>query len=313
MNPEQTEFEALLEHASPRQAPPEDVRARVLAAVEQEWLRRKRRRWAVPLALAASLLLALGFAVLSTSSAEAVDIQVTETGGVWVDGVRVQAGGVEIAVRPGASLVADADTRLVTADGTELRLRRDTRVVWAAPAAVELRRGSLYVDTGGERLDVRTPLGLVRDVGTIFMVTVGDDQVEVAMREGVTSMTTPHGVYDARAEDRRGDVLRVDAVTVETRTEALSSGRWAWTHNVHPGYAERAVTPLLRAIAGDLGLGLTFASPAVEASALSLEVQGDLSGLDPDRALQVVLATTGLARRPSGDDRLVIGFTSAPK
>jgi ferric-dicitrate binding protein FerR (iron transport regulator) len=304
------DLDALLKRALPRQEPPVDVRTRVLAAVEQEWQQYKRRRWRLPAALAATVLMAVVTGLLIMRPTAAVEVRISDTGGLWVDGILHDTSGVVLSIGRGVSLEAAGGTRLV-AGHTELRLREGTRIKWLEPGAVDLERGSIYVDTRGRsRLRVHTPLGVVSDVGTTFMVTLDGDAMEVAMRDGTTMVDTPHGSYTARAGDHYGDVVTVSPERLSARAEPASAERWQWIHAVHPGYSRRDVVPLLQAIAADLGMALEFASPAVEAAALRGRLDGDLSGLAPAQALKVVLATTGLARRRSTPDRLIIEFHS---
>jgi ferric-dicitrate binding protein FerR (iron transport regulator) len=302
--------ESLLEQASPRPEPPADVRARVLAAVEREWRLHKRRRWTLPAALAAAVLAAVT-AVLMIGGAAPTELRITQTTGVWVEGVHHLQGGAEISLGHGADLEAEGPTRLVMARDVEIRLRGGTRLTWRGPGAVTLERGSIYVDTRGESsLQVHTTLGVVTDVGTRFMVTLRDGGMEVALREGSAAIDTERGTYMARAGDRAGDVVVVSRERIVTQPEPASASRWQWIHEVHPGYARREILPLLGDIADDLGLGLEFESPAVQAAALQGTLEGDLSGLDPEQALEVVLATSGfVSRRPSAG-RLLIGFQS---
>lgn len=295
-----------------RPEPPAEVRQRVLTAVEREWRQHKRRRWRLPLAMAAAMLLAVAGAFLLTLPGDGVMLRVAESGGVRLGDHRFRQGD-ELLLDGNSTLIAETATRLHGASGLELRLRPGTRLNWPAPGTLVLQTGTVYVDTdGAERLQVRTPLGVVSDIGTTFMVTVREGAMEVAMREGVTSIDTEHGIYTARAGDHRGDVVTVDRDKVSSSIEPASAQRWAWIHAVHPDYRQREVVALLRVIAADLGLGLAFASPAVEAAALQSRLEGDLTGLNPQQALDVVLATSGLARAAvSGDDRLLIEFQSA--
>jgi len=308
--PEDT-LESLLEQVSPRPEPPAEVRARVFEAVEREWHRRQRRRWRLPAGLAAGVAAALAVGVLVTAPADDVNLSITETSGIWVQGVHHGRGGIDVRLSPGAKLEAESPSRIITPEQMEIRLRGGTRLTWLSPGAVELGDGSIYVDTRGRSsLNVHTALGVVSDVGTRFMVTLHDGGMEVALREGMAAVDTSHGTYMARAGDHRGDVVIVSRERVLARAEPASAGRWQWIHQVHPGYARRDVLPLLNDIAEDLGLGLEFDSPAVEAAALQGRLEGDLAGLDPEQALEVVLATSGFVGRRSAADRLVIGFQS---
>ncbi len=309
---EETDLESLLGGVAPRPEPPDAVRDRVFVAVQGEWRRQQRRRWRIPVAMAASLLVAVAAALLTVMHRpDDVLVQITGTGGLRVNGVLHDHSDETLVLAPASELVADGDSRLVTADGVEVRLRSGTRVTWQEPAAVALDHGAVYVDTGGRsHLQVRTPLGVVSDLGTTFMVTVGGGTMEVAMRHGTTSIDTSRGTYTAQAHGGQGDVVVVAPQQISTRTEPASAVRWQWIQSVHPGYTQREVVPLLQAIADDLGVGLEFASPEVRAAAQQSRLEGNLDGLGPEQALQVVLGTAGLARRKTSDGTLMIEFQS---
>ncbi len=307
---EHQDLQSLLRRHEPRREPPDEVRARVLAAVENEWRRHKRRRWRLPLALAATLMLAVAAGLLVTLRVEPVEVYVAESHGLWIDGALHRGG--SIVVPPRARLTVDGPTRLVTDQGLELRLREDTRLTWLRPATLQLEAGSLYVATGGRTgLEVRTPMGVVRDIGTTFLVTLEGETLEVALREGAAAVATAHGTYTARSlGDHRGEVVTVSAERIIARPEPAAASRWAWTHRAHPGYRERRLVPLLRAVARDLGKPLEFATPEVEAWASQVRLEGDLEDVGPEQALEVVLATTALARLHPEVERLVVGFQS---
>lgn len=302
--------ESLLEASAPRPVPPDAVRGRVLAAVEREWHRRKRRRWRLPVALAAGVLTAVAAGVLTTRPDQPVRLEVTDTTGLLVDGV-LHSGAADLTLDGEAALEAVGPTRLVTGRDMEIRLRTGTRLTWLEADAVALDAGSIYVDTRNRgHLRVRTSLGVVSDLGTRFMVTLYDGGMEVALREGAAAIDTGLGSYTARVRDREGDVVIVSRERIVARAEPASAERWEWIHEVHPGYSRRQVLALLEAIADDLGLGLEFETPAVQAAALQGRLEGDISGLGPEEALEVVLATSGLVGAQPSAGRLVIGFQS---
>jgi len=301
--------EDLLRGISPRPEPPEAVRERVFAAVEREWQVRNSRRFRPLIAAAASVAVAILIGVSYLSRDQGFNLDVAATESLWVDRVHLDTGGARLQVRPGTTMVADAASRLSTGNGADLRLRAGTEVHWVDPDVISLERGSIYVATeGSNHMEVRTPMGVVTDIGTRFMVTLADGALEVAMRDGITEIATDHGNYVAQADRYSGDVVRVADNRISARSESASDDRWSWIHQVHPGYSETGVADLLNAIATDLGLPLAFSSPAVKASIMSLQLTGDISGLPPKDALSVVLGTSGLRLVPQNEDRLLIGF-----
>jgi hypothetical protein len=304
-------IEELLRGISPRPEPPDDVRARVFEAVGQEWQARKSKRFRPLLALAASIAVAVIIGLTHVEFDDSFGVQLAESASLWVADEHLEAGGQQLKLVPGTAMVAEAASRLVTQTGADLRLRAGTEIHWLAPDVITLNTGSVYFATEGTAsFQIRTPMGVVKDIGTRFMVTLKEGELEVAMRDGITEVATERGIYMAKADRLSGDVVRVAANRITVGPEPASDNRWAWIHDVHPGYSETGVAALLKAISGDLGLSMEFSSPAVMASVMSAQLDGDLSGLPPEDALQVVLRTSGLQVVEEGPQRLLIGFQS---
>jgi ferric-dicitrate binding protein FerR (iron transport regulator) len=226
-----------------------------------------------------------------------------------VDGSLRSGTATRMMLEPGVEVLADGTSRVVTPHGAELRLQAGTRVRWDGPETLSLADGSVYVATQGRAsVEIRTPVGTVRDIGTRFMVALRDGELEVAMREGRTEITSDHGVFTASSDGRTGDVVEVDGGGIRARREPTSAARWAWIFEAHPGYRSDRVGELLDRIAADLGLGLAWVDPETEARAARQRIRGDLAGMGPEEALAVVLATSGLERLDGNGDALLIGF-----
>ncbi len=299
-------LEELFRGVAPRTEPPAEVRDRVLAAVEQEWRKRQKRRLAPPLAAAAAVALVVLVGLSQVGRGDTFPVQLAATQSLWVAGQHLSSGGTQLRLAADTAMVADRASRLVTDGGSDLRLRAGTEIRWLGPEAVALLKGSVYVGATGRNFRISTPMGTVTDIGTRFMVTLDDGAMEVAMRDGITRIATDHGTYTATGSDFRGDVVRVTSDRTTARTDLASADRWGWIHEVNPGYSSKAVPELLDVIALDLGQPLVFASPAVQKAVASLEVEGQLSNLRPEQALRVVLRTSGLVQKPDAEGRLLV-------
>lgn len=94
------------------------------------------------------------------------------------------------------------------AGGASVRLDSDSRVEVASASVLRLERGALYIDAAavGDAVEVRTTLGVVRDIGTQFEVRLmgraagpGDGALRVRVREGAVTLERDGSVEEAGA------------------------------------------------------------------------------------------------------------------
>ena len=164
-------------------------------------------------------------------------------------------------------------------------------------AEISLERGAVYADTGlhthatENLLAVRTPRGVVRDIGTRFEVRLGgaESALRVLVRDGAVTL------------DQGGQVHRADA------GESLSLGEdgalhrgpiaahheaWAWSRTVAAPFdiEGRNLRALLDWAAHEGGWVLRFATPALAARADTTVLYGSIEGLDLEDAITTYLA-----------------------
>ena len=107
---------------------------------------------------------------------------------------------LEIATRSGqiALRLTDGGGSLLLAPRTELTL--------SAIAAADLDSGSLYFDSEDDspaaHFEVRTPFGVVRDVGTQFIAKLEGEHLEVGVRDGRVAIARDTETVEARPGDR---------------------------------------------------------------------------------------------------------------
>lgn len=217
MTKERDPVAMLIRAAGRRPQPDAGAKARVRAAVEEEWRGtvRKRRvtRWSVA-AIAAAALLA----------------------GVFV----------LVPQRPSVLQTASA-ARAIDWNGSTLRLEADTRIVFVERDVVRLERGTLYFASDGSAhpVTVSTPFGDVHDIGTRFETRLTKDDVRVrvdegrvelrgemaaagerliATRERVTWIAPPIRLEGMRLEEVVALVARTKGLTPEWRTPASTHG-----------------------------------------------------------------------------------------
>ncbi len=290
-----------------RSAVPDNVAARVRAAAHEHWQGELRRRarthslWpTAALAMAASVVLVIGWSIFRIQTAGP---SVPPAAGrveslVGSGSVRV---GAEVSV--GAEVETGEEGRLAVrlASGHSVRLDASSRIRILERDTLALDRGAVYVDSGGHApkagpLNIRTPLGDVREVGTQFEVRLGMDSVRIRVREGAVVVRAADGLHVVRVATE----LEVDGRgTPRTREISRSDPEWAWIADVAPmpdleGLSARA---FLDWAAREGGWTLRFADEETARFAAETTLRGSLAGLTPEQALDAVLPTCGLNHR----------------
>jgi ferric-dicitrate binding protein FerR (iron transport regulator) len=307
----------LLRDAGARTGPSAAQYDRARAAAEAVWreeVRRGRKTRIVTASLAAAAAVILAVAWLRPSVEPGSDVPVatiaSARGPVRVGiaflepGAVIPSGGV---VRTGPGTRAT----LRMANGVELRLDAGSELTIAAVSRIDLAQGAVFVDTDAatdsrQSIEVRTPLGSARDIGTRFEVRLvalpsrDETLLRVRVRDGTVSLTTPRMTIDAN----RGVEL-VAAPTGEiVRTAAPTSGsEWDWiTLAAAPFDIEgKTLAEFLDWAAREGGWQIRFASDALGASAAATVLSGSIEGQTPGQALLTVLPTCGLTHRINGN------------
>ncbi len=305
----------LVRMAGPRPAMSEARVARMQSELRPLWdgeVERARSRWPKPRLLAAAALVAAVIGALFFTRAaldhDAIVVaSVARTTGAlsaWTEGG--SATGATLA--PGAGLTIGrslatgegARAALETTTGHSLRLDRDTRIVFLSEREVRLEQGAVYIDSGGEgratdSLTVVTAIGRVEEIGTQFEVRLGADTLTVRVREGAIALGADGSQHYAAA----GEELVVAGGSVRRSAFEPSSSLFDWTQTIVPNWPLKRLRldTFLARVARESGFTLAYSDDSIAASAPNFKLHGDLSGLTPREALNVVLPAVDLDYR----------------
>ncbi len=306
----------LLEAAGPREAMPDELRERWEAHFRSELAEARpasRRRFALPLAaLAASVLvLMLVLDHFAAAPAGALPVQVVAV----VGSADIQLGeNRRLSAVPGQNLSAGAtletgdDSRLaLNWAGFDVRLNAGTRLKLESDR-LSLERGEVYVSDVGRRTQLRsatvqTPIATVRDIGTQFKVRFDRQTLTTSVREGSVIVATANAEHRADAAAGAGRTFVVNAD--ESFQVLADSSDWSWIYPVSRRFEleGRTVLDFLRWSTSESGRELRFTAEAVSLAARNTRFSGavDISGMDPEEAVGIVLSTTRFdARREPG-------------
>lgn len=196
---------------------------------------------------------------------------------------------------------ADGLVSVRLTSGALVRINRSTRVRLVGSSALQLDHGATYVDSGGVHaasatttsIEVRTPFGLARDIGTRFAVEVGADALTVRVRDGLVQVSQRGVSHDVRPRDE----VRLSASGhVQRRTIDTFGDAWMWTTAVARPFAleGRSLSEFLDWVVEETGWQVRFLRSEDERRASSTRLHGSIDGLTPEQAITVVLPASGV-------------------
>lgn len=285
--------------------------SRVRQAVLDEWQAVTARRAARRRAL-----VGVSLAALAATAVIAV-LVMRSPGGVRVPDVVATVEEPRETARPvtaGERIAADEERGLALrlTRGESLRLAGGTSVRLLTGALVELERGAVYVDSGRDgasQVEIRTPFGAIRDVGTQFEVRLMNGLLRIRVRTGLVELQRGDDVLAARP----GTELTVDRTGVTSRVVAPYGGDWAWAAALAPGFAidGRSLAAFLEHVCREHGWTLVYGDGELGREASGIVLRGSVEGLSPEDAVAVTLATSGLTHRLT-DGRLEVSRRRMP-
>lgn len=290
--------------AGPRAEIPAELQARVYGKTLEAWRNNLQTpgratrvlRFAMPLALAASFLLAVTF-LMRPGPVDSLLVGVVARINVLpgTSALGMQTGDT---VRTGDTL-RTADGQLLSValtDGTSLRLASNTSLQLDEKRSFTLLTGIIYADSGPtvsgtSPLEVRTGLGLVTDVGTQFLVSYRDAVLNIAVREGRVDVSDSRATYTAPAGHRM--TLQATGEVSRGKISATDSA-WDWVSEVAPAFDIQASSlfDFLTWVARETGKELIFTDNSSRNAAMVTFLSGSIRGFTPLEAVASVLPTT---------------------
>lgn len=320
----------LLRLAGPRSPIPEDVESRVYDRVQSEWRasselpegtrvysqvhrhwkkskpRPAFRRWAMPLAVAATVVMAIAVIMQPPPRVPAnvpvgtiARVVSEDSGGMLPEVGHLIYPGESLSTGPGQGM------SLLLSNAESLRIDEQTTLVVHSKDEFRLIHGRVYADTGDfmyrdQGLVIETSMGSITDVGTQFSVGSADDSIVVAVREGRVDVNQGSEQLVAVAGERL-QVHRKDGATVDTL--AAHDPYWDWATSLAPAFdiENKSLLDFLRWAARETGRELVFETNELRMSAMRTDLHGSVSDFDPLEAVESVLATTRFKYRIEAD------------
>lgn len=287
--------------------------ARVYASVRREWhrtpARSRMRRWGLPVALAAAVILAVAV-VLQPGLPVPGNVPIGTIAKNLADMSRQHAPGSP--VYPGKTLVTgqNGGLSISLANGESLRLDASTKLTVLTGNQFRLIEGRIYADTGefvyrDKGLIIETSLGTVTDVGTQFSVHEKGQVLDVAVREGRVDVVDGAREHIAVAGER---VILEPGMAASVSTLDSHDTYWEWVTDLSPSFdiENRSLLDFLRWAARETGRELEFEDNELRMAAMRTDLHGSVQGFSPTDAVAAVLATTTTFKYRIEKDKIVV-------
>jgi ferric-dicitrate binding protein FerR (iron transport regulator) len=323
-----------------RKQPPAEDEQLIRQAVHGQWqaMTRGRRRRIWTWALAASIVLVVVTAVRISPQAPIADSGATVASIERIVGtVKAFSANGSVALHSGAATeltIGDVMNGLTLRSGTAsgaglrwmngtlVRLDENSELKLLSDVEIFLMSGRVYLDTlpgqaAGQAIVIRTPQGLVRHLGTQFMVQASASSLLISVREGeVMVQALPTSISAGQqgpATARVGQQLRLSPNgKIELESIPTWGDNWTWAEVLSPGFESdgRSLADLFTWAGRELGRRVEYTTPSAESVAATTLLHGNLD-VQPQQALAVATATSDLTTRLS-DGNIVIMLTQGP-
>lgn len=306
---DEQKLEELVRKAGRRPPLPEDVKARLENSFRKElnMVRGKalRRRVQIVTGIAASIILAVALIVSNNQESEPAQIASVERNKgqtFWRNDERSGP------LRPGDQIQPNDVVRTsegwlaITPNGLDIdiRLNRMTEVKFLDRGTVRLIKGSLYIDAGPaakhQPFRILTDGIAIEHVGTQYLVSSGDGEISIAVREGEVIIEVENQLVRSNASNNTGQLTIIDEFHQFTTTSILTHGQyWDWASKVAPDINTDGM-PLnhfLEWVARESGMTIVYSSADIRDGASNdVILKGSIPTEDVMVALQMAMPLT---------------------
>ncbi len=304
--PDDEKLEALMRGAGPRTPLPDDIRHRMEATFRRELSQTQRnfrlRRVSAIAGIAATLLVAILLYVNPTTNQGRPIVadttgQTGETTWRYEDESGPLRSGNVIRVND-VLRTGDGSVSLLLADSAiDIRLAPMSEITFSGPDELHVLAGAVYIDSGGDSHPLTVTAGevYVQHIGTQYVVSKQDMEIEVAVREGEITITHAKDIASARASAGKAQlmVFSSDGRRETSMIEAFDD-RFIWAAKLSPSITTDGlpINDFFQWVGRQTGYRVVYTSEALASLTRSETIVGNFNTSDALSALGKVERTT---------------------
>jgi len=314
-NQDKFNVDQLLNQIGKRTTPSKQQSAASKAAVRENWQKnvmkhKKQRQQKYLWAMAASIMLLTTVAFVNfvqqptTTPTEpqalvldfSGDIQIKSANHSW----QWLKSPIDISTNTQIKTSEGAYLTLQLQDQSELRIADNTELNFSSKV-IDLNSGQLYHDTDeslqASPLTIKTPYGEVQHVGTRYLVSNTQNQLQVAVRSGQVKIT-PHQFASQNTVNNKQLISQNQMITINNQGEAhlspisLHAPLWDWTFLAQEAFDlnDKSLYEFVQWYAHQTGMEIDWQN--LESPSKRVRLQGNIKNMTAEKALQTVFYST---------------------
>ena len=197
--------------------------------------------------------------------------------------------------------------------GDDLRLHKQSQVKLGTKG-IEVLAGKIYASDESRKpvlpsIEVVTVHGRVVDIGTQFTVELTANRTVATVRRGQLEFDTSDGNFRLSTTALGAGRLVVDDRQQPEFSQVPATGEeWSWIYQSAPAYELEGSTAyeFLQWSTGETGYQLEFSDYSTEVYSHTTTLHGSIDALNPEQAIQSVMATTDMQAVLTDDGRLLV-------
>ena len=280
----------------------------------QKVVTRRRQKLRVAVGICAVLVFGLFFSFLSPWQSDQ-QIRIAQLSGL---SGQMRLNGEIVPTQQSATAI-DSGSRIETATASFARLRyqqadirlAENTTLYLFEDKISLTSGEIYIDSQskkGRNILVIAKGVYIRDIGTQFLVSTSANGVISRVREGSIAVKFDAIEHIAKADSTARQIEITSNGSTRMSEIPAFGDEWDWIMNQSPAFHLDGSSALefLQWVSDESGRPLVFASQLARETAEKTILHGDINGIHPEVAVDLVLASTQLIAEFSPTGQVLI-------
>ena len=200
-------------------------------------------------------------------------------------------------IHPGDYIRTKSKNRLLIEldNGNSFRVDENTQLQIVNRNEINLDHGQIYIESSQQypssKLMILTHLAEVNHIGTRYLVSLRNDKLDVAVRDGKVVINNDAGINEV---DNGFEASLNLAGEIQQQPITSYDSKWEWTQKIAKSFniQDKTVAEYLAWVSAETGYEIHWESTSDKVNATKVILSGSINGVSPMDSLDVILPTT---------------------